>query len=322
MTGRHADWEFAALQAMGTEIRFWIEPSAGAATNAAFRIGERFMRDFDRRLSRFNPDSELCALNADPRFTVEVSRLLAELVASALRAAEISAGLVDPTLLPELEDAGYHKSLAGIAAPAVEQLLADTPPAHPAAPDPGARWREIEVDLVAKTVSRPAGVMIDSGGSGKGLAADMLARLWRGLLPADTAFIIDCGGDMRLGDLAETADPYEIAVETCPVATVPITFELRGGGVATSGIANRAWRSKSGYAHHLIDPSSGEPAWTGICSVTALAGNAQLAETAAKAALLGGVDAARVILESRGGVIGRPDQQPEILIPTPTMVAA
>lgn len=313
MNTRHANWEFASLEAMGTEIRFWIEPSAGAVASSAFAIGERFIRDFDRRLSRFNPDSELCALNADPRSTVEVSSLLAKLVIAALRAAELSAGLVDPTLLPELERAGYRESLTGVAAPPTAELIAQAPAAQPAACDPSARWRKIEVDPVAQTVTRPPGVMIDSGGSGKGLAADMLAQLWRGLLPPQTAFIIDCGGDMRLGELTESADPYEIVVETTPSAALPISFEVRGGGVATSGIANRAWRNGSGFAHHLIDPASGRPAWTGVTSVTALAGSAQLAETAAKAALLAGEQAARQILERRGGVIGRPDHQPEII---------
>lgn len=322
MNERHADWEFASLQAMGTEIRFWIEPSAGAVTSAAFRIGERFIRDFDRRLSRFNPQSELCALNADPRSTVKVSSLLAQLVAAALRAAEISAGLVDPTLLAQLERAGYRDSLAGVAAPPTEELLADLPMPHPAGADPDARWRSIEVDLLAGTVTRPPGLMIDSGGSGKGLAADMLAQLWRGLLPANTAFIVDCGGDMRLGEISDSAEPYEIVVETTPRSELPITLQPRGGGVATSGIANRAWRNETGYAHHLIDPASGRPAWTGISSVTALAGNAQLAETAAKAALLAGDGAAQLILGQQGGVIGRPDRGPEIIDSKKAMATA
>jgi len=28
-------------------------------------------------------------------------------------------------------------------------------------------------------------------------------------------------------------------------------------------LRTRIWRTSSGYAHHLIDPATGEPAWTG-----------------------------------------------------------
>jgi thiamine biosynthesis lipoprotein len=315
MSARHADWEFRSLQAMGTEIRFWIEPGAGSGAAAAFDIGARFIGDFDRRLSRFNPESELCALNADRRSTVEVSSLLAQLVASALRAAELSAGLVDPTVLPELERAGYRESMAGITPPPADAMFARAPAPRPAAADPAARWRSVEVDLDARTVTRPPGTMIDSGGSGKGLAADMLATLWRQLLPPGTAFIVDCGGDMRLGELDDSAEPYAIEVETAADDQASLVFALRGGGVATSGISKRAWRAGSGYAHHLIDPANGLPAWTGISSVTAIAGTTQLAETAAKAALLAGEESARTILQRRGGVIALPGHAPEVVGP-------
>ena len=56
--------------------------------------------------------------------------------------------------------------------------------------------------------------------------------------------------------------------------------------MATSGINVRVWRRADGrYAHHLIDPRTGEPAWTGLVGVTALAPTGVEAETLAKAAL-------------------------------------
>ena len=54
-------------------------------------------------LSRFNPDSELSRLNRDPRPAVPASPLLRRAVAAALWAADYSDGLVDATLLGELE---------------------------------------------------------------------------------------------------------------------------------------------------------------------------------------------------------------------------
>ncbi len=51
----------------------------------------------------------------------------------------------------------------------------------------------------------------------------------------------------------------------------------------------RLWRAPDGTPrHHLLDPSTLEPAWTGIVGATALAPTAVEAEALAKAALLSG----------------------------------
>lgn len=282
------EYEHHAFDAMGTRVNFWVDRSAGPRIRAAFSSGETFIRDFDRRLSRFNPESELCALNADPSTTVEVSTLMVRFVEAAIASAGSTGGLCDPTLVRPIEEAGYRESRAGVAAAPLSEALADGPEIAPAAADPAARWSKISVDPAARTVTRPLGVLLDSGGCGKGLAADMLAALWRRLLPAGTAFIVDCGGDMRLGDLEAGDPPYVIYVETLPALAEPLELTLRGGGVATSGIGSRVWRTADGFAHHLLDPSTGLPAWTGVASATATGPTALAAETAAKAALLSG----------------------------------
>jgi thiamine biosynthesis lipoprotein len=64
------------------------------------------------------------------------------------------------------------------------------------------------------------------------------------------------------------------------------------------------WRNPDGtYAHHLLDPSTGEPAWTGLIAATALAPTALEAEALAKAALLSGPEGARRVLAARGGIL-------------------
>lgn len=67
-------------------------------------------------LSRFRPGSELNELNADPRHAVPASPLLRRTVAAANWAAERSGGLVDATLLGELERHGYEESWDATAA--------------------------------------------------------------------------------------------------------------------------------------------------------------------------------------------------------------
>jgi thiamine biosynthesis lipoprotein len=62
-------------------------------------------------------------------------------------------------------------------------------------------------------------------------------------------------------------------------------------------------RPGGGHSHHLLDPATGEPAWTGLTAATALASTALEAEALAKAALLSGPEGARRILAAAGGVV-------------------
>ena len=81
-------------------------------------------------------------------------------------------------------------------------------------------------------------------------------------------------------------------------------FYVSTGGIASSGVDTRVWRRSDGsFAHHLIDPSTGEPAWTGLVGATALGADALEAETLSKAALLSGRDRGRELLAEHGGML-------------------
>jgi FAD:protein FMN transferase len=258
---------------------------------------EGFLRLLHRRLTRFEASSQLSRLNADPRRRVPVSSTVAVAVEAALWAARRSGGLVDPTLLGKLEDAGYRTSRVGVAPADLAAALDSSPRRGPAQPASDPRWPMVSVDLAERVVTRPAGVRIDTGGSGKGLAADLAADRLAGY----STFVVDAGGDLRIG--GERPVPRLVRIDHPLEAGTAHEFMLDHGAVATSGIKTRIWRNGSGFAHHLIDPSTGEPAWTGVIQATAVGGSALEAETLAKMAFLAGPAAAPAILAEHGGVI-------------------
>jgi thiamine biosynthesis lipoprotein len=259
----------------------------------------RLLAEIDRRLSRFDPSSDLSRLNADRRSSIPAAPLLRSAVAAALRAAWLSDGLVDPTLLGALRRAGYDESRAHIPPASVLRALAAAPPRRRARPDPAARWRAVTIDDAAGTIRRPPRLELDLGGSVKGWTADLLcSRLER-----HGRCAVDCGGDLRVAGRRGTS--WEVRVRHPLSGTVAHTLRVRAGGVATSGIDARLWQCDGGeFAHHLIDPATGTPAWTGLVAVTALAPTALEAEALAKAALLSGPEAGRRLLRAHhGGVL-------------------
>src|SRR6266568_8477141 len=88
----------------------------GDALDPAQIAVEETIEAFDHACSCFRDDSELSALNAGGGDPVEVSPLLLEAIAAALRAAQLTDGDVDPTVGQALIALGYDRDFAKVAA--------------------------------------------------------------------------------------------------------------------------------------------------------------------------------------------------------------
>ena len=283
---------------------------AGSAREAA-SVVKRTLLAWHGRFSRFLPGSELSLLNDDPRGEVPVRPLMARFAQAVQTAGSLTGGLVDATLIAEIERAGYTRDLPHPLALAVALELA--PARSPAAGAASPRWQQIEANLAKRTVTRPPGVRIDSGGLAKGLFADVLAET----LASHAGFAVNCAGDLAIGGAANVTRP--VRVESPFDGRTLHTFNLCQSGVATSGIGRRSWLDRDGrVAHHLLDPSTGRSAFTGVVQVTALAASALMAEIRAKAAILSGPDAAAAWLP-QGGVIVFDDGSHQVVQPPPAV---
>ena len=297
----------------GSRCGVWGGDEAGA---------RRRLEAWHRRFSRFRLDSELSRLNRDPRAVVPISAEMARLLTAIHAAATATGGLVDGTLLHEIEAAGYRTDL-GTPVP-LDVALALAPPREPARPRPERPGFTLlraprtaapgpalagpgltagsSAGETACFVRRPPGLAFDSGGLAKGLFADLLAE------QAEGPFAVDCGGDLRFTGrrrTLEVTDPFG-----GPGLHV---FEIHEGAVATSGIGKRSWLDTAGRpAHHLLDPATGRPAFTGVVQVTALAPTAVEAEWRAKATLLS-ADASWL---SHGGLVVFDDGRHDV-VPAP-----
>ena len=283
-----------SFRALGTDVR--LVADADDAEERVARARQE-IEEYDARLSRFRSTSELCALNADPREEVPASPLLREAVRAALWAAEVSGGLVDPCMLDALEAAGYAGDFRpdGIRA-------APTGPTRPVEPDPEQRWRTIRLGPNG-TIARPPGLRLDLGGTGKGHIADRVANLLSGA----QRWAVDCGGDVRIGGA-----PQEVLVAHPLRDEFVTSYTLTNGAIATSSTITRSWATANGgRAHHLLDPRTGRPVWTGLLAVTARGTSTLEAETLAKTALFRGPAVARDVLADHGGILFHADGSAE-----------
>lgn len=239
--------------ALGTSCSLF---GVGVSRTQLFK-GEFWVRELGTRVTRFSERSELALLNQAQGEWVEVSAEMEALLREALRAFELSAGLVNAAVLPSMLAIGYTRSLVegvsnstlNVACPA--PLLTDV------------------LTVRARRARLERGCGMDLGGIAKGWMADRLAAQ----LGANA--LVNLGGDLRAAGPGPNRDGW-------PVGFGGVTVMLRDQGAATSSVRRRRW----GELHHLIDPRTGLPSRSALEEVSVVAATGCDAEVVAKTALL------------------------------------
>ena len=267
----------AAWRALGTLVHLVVtEPRC---LPEARTMLEADLASVDLACSRFRADSEICALRASRG--QQVSPLLAEAIAVALRAAELTDGDVDPTVGAAMSAIGYDRDFEEIrrAGPGGPPVTVRTVPG----------WREVRLE--GQTLTMPDSIRLDLGATAKAWAADRSAA--RIAQRTGCGVLVSLGGDIavagpapeggwriRVQDVTgEPGDPPE-----GPYALVAI----RQGGLATSSTKARRWQRGGDVLHHILDPRTGRPAEAVWRTVSVAAGTCADANAASTAAVIRG----------------------------------
>ena len=249
--------------------------------------------------SRFRPTSALNQLNARAgQGPVEASPDLLLLVERMKQAWAMSNGLFDPTVLNSMTALGYDADFAEVTARSPASQFGDVI----VSASPG--MSGVVIDHDAGTVCLPAGVGIDPGAIGKGLAADIIATE---LYDAGAdGVLVNLGGDLVFVGTTADGTGWSISVEDerKPVddpERILRRFEFPDGattaGVATSTTLKRRWAQ--GRRHHVIDPRTGSMSISDLVQVTVVSDEAWQAEVIATTALLMTSDEAERWLRDR-----------------------
>lgn len=253
------------------------------AAGQARGIADRELAAIDLACSRFRPDSELTRLNATAGDGPQpVSPLFADLLTAALRAARLTGGDVDPTCGRALAGLGYDRDFAQVRA------AGDAPPRLTGSVGPVPGWRRVYLNQAARKVRLDRGVQLDLGATAKAQAADRCAEQIASRL--DCGVLVSLGGDIAVAGPAPP-DGWQVRVtddHAAPASAPGQTVTISSGGLATSSTTVRAWRVGGRRVHHIIDPSTGEPARSCWRTVSVAAGSCTDANTASTAAIIRG----------------------------------
>ena len=211
-----------------------------------------------------------------------MSPLLAQALATALRAAELTDGAVDPTVGEAVRNAGYDVDFEAMAADGAPITIDGTPGARMAADPP------LPGDAACRDRRRHRGrPRCNRQGA---CVRPRCRRSARGnRRPAG------CSSASAVTSRSPVTPPYEgwhiqIAEDSrAPITPDGETIAIRAGGVATSSTTVRRWRRGGVELHHIIDPATGLPAIGPWRTVSVVAGSCVDANIAATAAIVRGV---------------------------------
>jgi len=228
--------------------------------------------ELESRWSRFLVDSEISVLNRAQGAPVIVSSDTFHVIQAAVDGAIQTEGRFDPTVHDSMVALGYDRTFDDIRGSHDGMANGDAVPA------PGVAGIELDESLLA--VRLPRGVAIDLGGIGKGAAADLVSDsvMTRGA----AGIAVSIGGDVRVRGDSPSGSGWRFEGDT---STLPMPA-LRDGGVCTSSVRRRRWRTRVGAVHHVVDPRTGESTSGAIESVTVIGASALQAEVLTKAAMV------------------------------------
>jgi len=249
-----------------------VDPAPGAEGYVRRRLEQ-----LEARWSRFRRDSDIWRMSTSPGAIIIVSPDTIELLLTMKHAWRLTGGRYDPTLLSALNAAGYRTSREG----------PDVPSATAGPRRHGATIEDVVIGEATSSVVVPAGIGLDAGGIGKGLAADLVVTE---LLAGGTGgALVSVGGDLAAAGTPPSDEGWTVAVEDpFDPSRESLRLVLEAGGVATSSTQKRTWVKDGHRMHHVLDPLTETCATTDLAAVTVIARAGWEAEAHATAALLAG----------------------------------
>jgi thiamine biosynthesis lipoprotein len=274
---------------MGTIVTVHVVhpgPDVDAAIDRAFG----WFFEIEERCTRFNQQSELMQLTAQPGVPVPVSAILFEAIRFALLVADESGGAFDPTVGHRMEARGFNREHRTGSAVQSQSPAADI------------SYRDVVLDPEKRTVTLRCPLTLDLGAVAKGLAVDTATRE----LEPFRDFAIDAGGDLYLGGSGPDGKPWSIGIRHPRLdRTLIDSIRLSNQAVCTSGDYERP--------AHIVDPRVVDPRLPptplAVASATVVAPGAMLADALATAAFVLGPEDGLELLNRMGveGLILTPD---------------
>lgn len=269
--------------AMNTYMTFM---AYGTNAETAMEDAERLVREAESLWSVTEEESEIYRANHSGGESVEISSETANLVSFALEMAEKTGGALDPTIYPVLTAWGFTTDTKQVPAQGqVDELL------------PLVDYTQILLEGTTLTV--PEQMELDLGAVGKGYAADLVTKLLKehGVESA----LLSLGGNIQaIGSRPDGSD-WRIGIHDPGGDGNLGVLEISDAAVVTSGGYENYFEDEDGNIYwHIIDPSTGYPARSGLQAVTIIGTEGRLCDALSTVLFVMGAEQAEAYWRANG----------------------
>ena len=240
--------ETATFFAMDTAMDFTVYGDAALLDEAETLIGS-----LEEQVSVTDEHSDIYAI--DHTGSGSLSGNAAELMEQALELCRRTGGALDISVYPIVQAWGFTTGSYQVPDEETIQSLL-----------PLVDYTQIQYDAATGTVTLPEGMEIDLGSVAKGYAGQLAAQMLRehGVQSA----LLNLGGNVQTVGTKPDGSPWQIGIKDPQGEDAMMVLSVEDQAVVTSGGYERYFEQDGQTYWHIMDPSTGHPADSGLLSVT------------------------------------------------------
>ena len=273
-----------SLFAMNTYMTF---TAYGEDAQAALQEAEECIQQVEGLWSVTDEDSEIYQANHSGGQPVTVSEETAEIISFALEMAQRTGGALDPTIYPVLTAWGFTTDSKQVPSQQqIAQLLEQV------------GYDRIQLNGTEMTV--PDGMELDLGAVGKGYTADLVTEILR--RHGVSSALISLGGNIQaIGSRPDGRD-WRLGIRAPWESGNLGVLTVSDAAVVTSGGYENYFDDEQGNIYwHILDPSTGYPADSGLQSVTIVGREGKMCDALSTALFVMGAQSAEQYWRENGG---------------------
>lgn len=240
--------ETATFFAMDTAMDFTVYGDAALLDEAETLIGS-----LEEQVSVTDEHSDIYAI--DHTGSGSLSGNAAELMEQALELCRRTGGALDLSVYPIVRAWGF--TTGSYQVPDEETIQALLPLVD---------YTKIQYDDATGAIVLPAEMEIDLGSVAKGYAGQLAAQMLRehGVQSA----LLNLGGNVQTVGAKPDGSPWQIGIKDPQGEDAMMVLSVEDQAVVTSGGYERYFEQDGQTYWHIMDPSTGHPADSGLLSVT------------------------------------------------------
>ena len=240
--------ETATFFAMDTAMDFTVYGDAALLGEAETLIGS-----LEEQVSVTDEHSDIYAI--DHTGSGSLSGNAAELMEQALELCRRTGGALDISVYSIVRAWGFTTGSYQVPDEETIQSLL-----------PLVDYTQIQYDAATGVVTLPEGMEIDLGSVAKGYAGQLAAQMLRehGVQSA----LLNLGGNVQTVGTKPDGSPWQIGIKDPQGEDAMMVLSVEDQAVVTSGGYERYFEQDGQTYWHIMDPSTGHPADSGLISVT------------------------------------------------------